>query len=131
MPATGAAGTALMPATMEWPNASVISSRGNARATSGTTTAALRATRLALSGLPSQSATHCAASTCTSFSDSTLGVRKLLVMNRPSAPAMRVLLRGTIPVWGIGSPKGRRNSATTANQSAQAPTMPASANART
>jgi hypothetical protein len=84
-----------------------------------------------LSGLPSQSAIHRAASTWTSFSDSTFGVRKLLVMKRPSAPAMRALLRGTIPVWGIGNPSGRRNSATTANQSAQAPTMPAWANART
>jgi hypothetical protein len=27
----------------------------------------------------------------------------------------QVQLRGTIPVWGIGSPNGRRNSATTAN----------------
>ncbi len=34
-------------------------------------------------------------------------------------------------VWGIGSPSGRRNSAVTANQSARAPTMPASAAART
>ena len=36
-----------------------------------------------------------------------------------------------IAVCGIGSPSGRRNSAVTANQSASAPTMPASAAART
>ena len=38
---------------------------------------------------------------------------------------------GTMAVCGIGRPSGRRNKATIANQSAQAPTMPASANART
>jgi hypothetical protein len=32
-------------------------------------------------------------------------------------------------VWGMGTPKGWRNSATTANQSARAPTMAASAKA--
>src|ERR1700735_504693 len=57
-------------------------------------------------------------------------VRKLLVMKRLSAPPMRSLLAGMMPVCGIGKPSGRRNRATTANQSAQAPTMPASAKAR-
>ena len=36
-----------------------------------------------------------------------------------------------IAVCGIGSPSGWRNSAVTANQSASAPTMPASAMAAT
>ena len=61
---------------------------------------------------------------------STAGLRKLLDMKRPSAAPMRSLLRGTMPVWGMGRPNGRRNSATTANQSAQAPTIEASAKAR-
>ena len=38
---------------------------------------------------------------------------------------------GMIAVCGIGSPSGRRKSAVTANQSASAPTIPASAVART
>ena len=38
---------------------------------------------------------------------------------------------GMIAVCGIGSPSGRLNKAVTANQSASAPTMPASAIART
>ena len=59
----------------------------------------------------------------------TRGERKLLVMKRPIAAPMRRLFSGTTAVWGIGSPRGRRKSATTANQSAQAPTMPASAKA--
>jgi hypothetical protein len=69
------------------------------------------------------------ASTDESRAMATRGERKLLVMNRPSAGPMRRLFSGTTAVWGIGRPSGRRKSATTANQSAQAPTMPASANA--
>ena len=44
---------------------------------------------------------------------------------------MRSLLRGMIAVCGIGRPSGRRNSATTANQSASAPTAAASQKAET
>ncbi|MNT32814.1 hypothetical protein D3C72_1687130 [compost metagenome] len=44
---------------------------------------------------------------------------------------MRSLLLGMMAVWGMGSPIGRRNSATTANQSASAPTVAASQKART
>ena len=54
----------------------------------------------------------------------------MLAVKRPIATPMRSLLRGTIAVWGIGMPKGWRNNATTANQSAQAPIIPASAKAR-
>ena len=54
---------------------------------------------------------------------------KVVGMKHPIAAPMRPLFSGTTAVWGIGSPRGRRKSATTANQSAQAPTMPASANA--
>ncbi len=42
---------------------------------------------------------------------------------------MRSLLLGMIAVCGMGSPSGCRNSATTANQSAIAPTIAASLNA--
>ena len=55
--------------------------------------------------------------------------RKLLVMKRPIAAPIRRLFSGTTAVWRIGRPRGRRRSATTANQSAQAPTIPASAKA--
>ena len=47
------------------------------------------------------------------------------------ALAELVLLRGISAVCGIGSPSGCRNSAVTANQSAMAPTMLASAPAFT
>ncbi len=43
---------------------------------------------------------------------------------------MRSLLRGMIAVCGIGRPRGWRNSAVTANQSARPPTIAASAKAR-
>ncbi len=44
---------------------------------------------------------------------------------------MRSLLRGMMAVCGMGRFSGRRNSATTANQSANAPTVAASQNAPT
>ena len=44
---------------------------------------------------------------------------------------MRSLLLGMIAVCGIGTPSGWRKSATTANQSAIAPTIAASLNAAT
>ena len=48
----------------------------------------------------------------------------------PSDPSASFFV-GMIAVCGMGSPSGRRNSAVTANQSASAPTIPASAMART
>ena len=50
-------------------------------------------------------------------------------MNSESPRAILSLLRGMIAVCGIGRLSGRRNSATTANQSASAPTMAASVKA--
>jgi hypothetical protein len=44
---------------------------------------------------------------------------------------IRSLLLGMMAVCGIGSPSGWRNNATTANQSAIAPTIAASENAAT
>jgi hypothetical protein len=50
-------------------------------------------------------------------------------MKSASLAPMRSLLAGMIAVCGTGSPSGWRNSATTANQSAMAPTIAASAKA--
>src|SRR5581483_6154889 len=48
----------------------------------------------------------------------------------PTRSAISSQLVGMIAVWGIGSPRGRRKRAVTANQSARPPTIPASAIAR-
>ena len=58
-------------------------------------------------------------------------VRKLPWTNSPRLRPIWSLRRGMIAVCGIGSPSGWRNSAVTANQSASAPTIAASAPART
>ena len=52
-------------------------------------------------------------------------------MKLPRFSAMRAWLRGMIAVCGIGRPSGRRNSATTAYQSANPPTVAAAAKAAT
>lgn len=57
--------------------------------------------------------------------------RKFSPTNWPSDRPKASFLVGMIAVCGIGRPNGRRNSAVTANQSASAPTMPASAAAET
>jgi hypothetical protein len=61
-----------------------------------------------------------------------LGVEKFFLHELAEVVAMRSLLRGIMAVWreikGIGT---RRKSATTANQSASAPTIAASAMAFT
>ena len=83
----------------------------------------------------SRSAIHAPALAVTpirrTLSRTTSSDRKLALTNSlrllPSA-SLRV---GMIAVCGILSPSGYRNSAVTANQSASAPTMPASAAART
>ena len=61
----------------------------------------------------------------------TVGMRKFDCRNRAIESAMRSLFSGMIAVCGIGMPRGWRNSAVTANQSAMPPTIPASAKART
>jgi len=55
--------------------------------------------------------------------------RNLSRIKSASFPAMSSFLFLMMAVCGIGTPKGWRNSATTANQSARAPTMAASAKA--
>ena len=64
-------------------------------------------------------------------SASTSRVRKLPCTNSPRLRPIWSLRLGMIAVCGIGSPSGWRNSAVTANQSASAPTIAASAPART
>ncbi len=51
--------------------------------------------------------------------------------NAPSVAPISSFLVGMIAVCGIRSPRGYRNSAVTANQSASAPTIAPSAAART
>ncbi len=53
--------------------------------------------------------------------------RKFSPTKSPSDRPKESFLVGMIAVCGMGRPKGRRNNAVTANQSASAPTMPASA----
>ena len=55
----------------------------------------------------------------------------LFIQSRVPEHAELTLLLGMIAVCGIGIPSGCRNSATTANQSAIAPTIAASENAAT
>ena len=58
-------------------------------------------------------------------------LRKFAQMKDARFSPIRFLLLGMIAVCGMGNPSGWRNSATTANQSAIAPTIAASANAAT
>ena len=55
------------------------------------------------------------------------GVRKLSWMKSPRVAANWSLRSTTMAVWGMGSPSGWRNRATTANQSARPPTIDAAA----
>jgi hypothetical protein len=61
----------------------------------------------------------------------TWGDRKFSPTKSPSERPRTSFFVGMIAVCGMGSPIGRLNSAVTANQSASAPTMPASAAAAT
>ncbi len=95
-----------------------------------TASATISATPRLFAGCSSHRASACAASWPLSLSTMSSGVRKFSSTNLPRLSAMRCWFCGMIAVCGIRSPKGRRNSATTAYQSAIAPTVPASANAR-
>src|SRR5438552_1251647 len=78
---------------------------------------------------PSQSAMKEAKSTWRNLASTGAASRKCTSMNSPSLSAMRCWLLWMIAVCGIGNPKGLRNSATTAYQSANPPMVAASANA--
>ena len=77
----------------------------------------------------SQSAMNEAKSTWRSFASTGAASRKCTSMNSPSFSAIRCWLLWMIAVCGIGRPSGRRNSATTAYQSASPPMVAASAKA--
>ncbi len=79
----------------------------------------------------SQSASRAAAPKRPIFSSTCFVARKLAQMKVARFSPMRSLLLGITAVCGIFRPSGWRNSATTANQSAIAPTIAASANAAT
>ena len=59
-----------------------------------------------------------------------VGSRKCASKKRPTLRAARAWFDGSSAVCGMGRPSGRRNSASTANQSASPPIIPASAIAR-
>ena len=80
-------------------------------------------------GSASQSPRRRAGSNTPSRAISVCGSRKWSRTKCASPSATRDLPRGMMAVCGSGSPRGWRNSATTANQSAIAPTADASQNA--
>ena len=61
----------------------------------------------------------------------TENILKFLMTKSPRIKPMRSLLFGIMAVCGRGMPSGCLNKTTTANQSAMAPTIDASAKART
>ena len=72
---------------------------------------------------PNRSAKPAARTRSTTFSR----VRKLSWTKVPSARPIWSFRFGMMAVWGMGIPSGCRNRATTANQSARAPIIDASA----
>ncbi len=84
-----------------------------------------------LAGTSSQSAARCGIRAAITRSRMISSRRKLAPMKSCRLTASMSFLRGMIAVCGIGSPSGWRNSAVTANQSAIAPTIDASAPALT
>ena len=92
---------------------------------------ALAERRWACSGSASHTPSRRATPTARSRSASTSGARKFVCTNVPSPRPSWSLRLGMMAVCGIGNPSGCRNSAVTANQSASAPTIAASAVART
>ena len=88
-------------------------------------------TRSALAGWANQAATRAATSNSRSLASTCSVARKWVARKWARFSPMRSLFSGMMAVCGIGSPQGCRNSATTANQSATAPTMAASAKAAT
>ena len=95
------------------------------------TSAAVSATRPLWRGSHSHWPTRCATSSERTRWAITSSLKKLVCTKRPSVWPSRSLRRGMIAVCGMGRPSGWRNKAVTANQSASAPTIAASANAAT
>ena len=111
--------------------ASWISSSRKAPTTLATTVPACSPTLAALAGWASQEPSRAEMGVARSFSPTTSAVRKLVSTKVPSPRPMSSLRFGMMAVCGIGRPSGRLNSAVTANQSARAPTIEASAKAAT
>ena len=95
------------------------------------TVAASWATRVADFSFANQRPTLPATSSCCSLTSTTSRDRKFSWTNSPRLSPIWSFLRSMIAVWGIFRPMGWRNRAVTANQSANAPTIPPSAAART
>ncbi len=93
--------------------------------------AASPASRCARPGAARKSPSRPGTSTVASLSSTTARVRKFSWTKVPRLAPIWSFLRGMIAVCGIGIRSGCRNSAVTANQSASAPTIEASAVART
>ncbi len=92
---------------------------------------ALDEIRWACPGWESHAPRRLATPMARSRSVSTAGARKFVCTKVPRPRPSWSLRFGMMAVCGIGRPSGWRNSAVTANQSASAPTMAASAVART
>ena len=88
-------------------------------------------TRSACSGSASQAPSRLPMPTARSRCRTTSSERKFSPTNSPRETPSWSFLVGMIAVCGMGRPSGWRNRAVTANQSASAPTMPASAAAAT
>ena len=95
------------------------------------TVEASAATRSACAGSESHLPSRPATSASRSLVSTTSGDMKFSRTKVPRPSPSWSFLRLMIAVCGIGMPSGCLNSAVTANQSASAPTMPASAAART
>ena len=115
---------------MSW-TAVATSSSLSTSVTASTTSPALAASCSALCRSASHWPTLSATPMLARRSPSTAPDRKLPCTNVPRPRPMSSLRLGMIAVCGIGMPSGCLNRAVTANQSARAPTMPASAKART
>src|SRR6516162_9859401 len=108
--ASGAAGIDSMPWRATLPRNSPSSGRASDFRIRGSSVPTYCTSCFALSGSLSQRVIHPTTSTRKSCSCATLGLRKLLVMKRPSAAPIRSLLFGTIPVCGMGMPNGRHEN---------------------
>ena len=107
------------------------SSSRNISTSARSTVDASAATRSALTGSASHLPVRLATSALRSFVSTLSADRKFSRTNVLSPSPSWSFLRLMIAVCGMGMPSGCLNSAVTANQSASAPTMPASAAART
>ena len=91
--------------------------------------AACWANRSAFSDAVSQAASRSAGWNVLNRSPMLSALRKFCCTNSPSVAPNWSLRSEMMAVWGMGRPRGRRNRAVTANQSASPPTMDASAKA--